>query len=102
MISKGHIRLMQLTDNQHKQNLEKKLKSAYPLKSEDLSELLDYLNHKLSTIECDHTFKLTERKLSQLGYTPKEIKQAEKWFDSVCGFCDCEIHYNLVTPINDN
>ncbi len=98
MISKGQIRLMQLADNQHKHALEQKIKGACPLKGNDLSELLDYLSHKLANIDCDHTFQFTHRKLTKLGYSSSEIQQAEKWFDSVCGFCDCEIHYNLVKP----
>lgn len=54
----------------------------------DRFEELDY--------ECDHTFNHSKKILQDMGYSDSEIEVICEWFGEKGGYCDCEVHLNVI------
>ena len=80
-----------------KEEKEKALDSL-PISTGKINELLDYLEEKISVIDCDETLKLTLDFIDK-NNLPKDI--LIDWFTENGGHCDCEVLANVEEIINE-
>ena len=65
---------------------------SLPVTPEDVRKLFDYLDDKLTSQFCDHTFTFTEEFASDGGYSFEAI---ESWASENGAWCDCEVLANV-------
>jgi len=57
------------------------------------------LNEKLSSYQCDHTYRFTRQILTQMQFTRGKINEILEIFRKNGGECDCEVLYNIESLI---
>lgn len=92
MSSKNKKELLKKYKEQQRDLLIKSL----PFSIEKFKELFDYLDEKLSDIECDNTLKYTLKFLKQ---TNIPIEKSIQWLKENGGYCDCEVLANIEDKI---
>lgn len=90
--------------NQIKQELKQKARDEFekklPMPRINFQDLFNYLDEKLSEVECDDTFKITEEFLNNNDI--KDLIKIQNWLKENGGYCDCEVLYNIEEKFEDN
>jgi hypothetical protein len=78
--------------NSNRQQQRKAAFDLLPLSVGELKAMFDMLDVELPRQGCDHTRRLTETWLDHRGH---DVGRVFAWFDTVGGFCDCEVLANV-------
>lgn len=83
-----------------KQKAQDEFEKNLPMSRINFQDLFNYLDEKLSEVECDDTFKTTKEFLNNNGI--KDLNKIENWLKENGGYCDCEVLYNIEEKFEDN
>lgn len=75
-----------------------KARNAFPLPPRVLKALFNHLDVALPKEGCDHSRRITQSWLQDLGHP---VEPVFKWLDDNGGFCDCEVLANVEETFDD-
>ena len=64
-----------------------------PMSEDKFIQLFEILDAQLQERGCDHSLKLTEQTLVNLGV--KDVLSVLAWLEEQGGYCDCEVMMNI-------
>lgn len=67
--------------------------SNLPMSREHFEKLFDYLDEKLSNVQCEDDLKFTTDYL--MSSNIEDINSVKKWLGEHSGYCDCEVLANV-------
>ena len=91
----GQLKTMNPTDRDRKkawkEQERKKAQAAFPLSNELLESLFSFLDEKIDSEGCDHSYRFTDEWLSE---NKQQRTPVIEWLEENGGYCDCEVIAN--------